>query len=307
MDYDVIIIGAGVAGMTAAIYARRAGKTVLVLEGGIYGGQIVNTFNIQNWPGEPGVSGVDLSKKIYHQMHDLGVEIEMDEVLSVEKTSDGDEFTVKTEDEKYSAGAIILAVGTEDKKLGLKGEAKFIGRGVSYCATCDGAFYKSKNVAVIGGGNTAFYDALYLADIVEKVYLVHRRDEFRADASLVEKVRMKKNVEFALGYVPEEILGDKKVTGIDLTPSGKVKTVTKKMELEVDGVFVAVGKKPKTEKFNDLVELDSEDYIVADESCQTSCAGVFTAGDCRTKTIRQLVTAAGDGAVAAEAAVKYLS
>ena len=307
MDYDVIIIGAGVAGMTSAIYVRRANKTALVLEGGVYGGQIVNTFNIQNWPGEPGVSGVDLSKKIYHQMHNLGTEIELDEVLSVEKSSDGDGFIVKTEDEKYSAGAIILAVGTEDKKLGLKSEAKFTGRGVSYCATCDGAFYKDKTVAVIGGGNTAFYDALYLADIAKKVYLVHRRDEFRADASLVEKVRTKKNVEFVLGYVPEEILGDKKVEGIDLVPSGKVKSVTEDMELEVDGVFVAVGKKPKTEKFRDLVELDSEGYIVADESCQTSCQGVFAAGDCRTKSIRQLVTAAGDGAVAAEAAVKYLS
>lgn len=302
--YDVVIVGAGIAGLTAAIYAKRAGKSVLVLEGRTYGGQIINTFQIENWPGDFGVSGVDLMQKIYKQATELGAEVEFEEVTAIEKTAN--EFVVKTEDEEYVAGAVILAVGAEDKKLGLASEEKFTGRGVSYCATCDGAFYKDKKVAVIGGGNTALYDALYLADIASKVYLVHRRNEFRGDEVLVERLSGKSNVEFVLGYVPEEILGDKKVTGIKLMPSDKVTGIKDGTKMGVDGVFVAVGKSPMTEKFAELVELDAGGYIKAAENCVTSCPGVFVAGDCRTKNIRQLVTAAADGAVAADAAVHYL-
>lgn len=302
--YDVVIVGAGIAGLTAAIYAKRAGKSVLVLEGRTYGGQIINTFQIENWPGDFGVSGVDLMQKIYKQATELGAEVEFEEVTAIEKTATG--FLVKTEDEEYAAGAVILAVGSEDKKLGLDSEEKFAGRGVSYCATCDGAFYKDKKVAVIGGGNTALYDALYLADIASKVYLVHRRNEFRGDEVLVERLRGKSNVEFVLGYVPEEILGDKKVTGIKLMPSGKVTGIKDGTEMDVDGVFVAVGKSPMTENFAGLVELDAGGYVKAAEDCVTSCPGVFVAGDCRTKDVRQLVTAAADGAVAAEAAARYL-
>lgn len=302
--YNIVIVGAGIAGLTAAIYGRRAGKSVLVLEGKTYGGQIINTFQIENWPGDFGVSGVDLMQKIYKQATELGAEVEFEEVTAIEKTATG--FVVKTEDEEYAAGAVILAVGAEDKKLGIASEEKFTGRGVSYCATCDGAFYKDKKVAVIGGGNTALYDALYLADIASKVYLVHRRNEFRGDAVLVERLRSKSNVEFVLGYVPEEILGDKKVSGIKLVPSDEVTDVKDEMEMDVDGVFVAVGKSPMTEKFAELVELDAGGYIKAAENCVTSCPGVFVAGDCRTKDIRQLVTAAADGAVAADAAVHYL-
>ena len=303
--YDVVIVGAGIAGLTAAIYATRAGKSVLVLEGKIYGGQIINTFQIENWPGDYGVSGVDLMQKIYKQATELGAEVEYEEVVAIEKTET--EFLVKTEDEEYAAGVVILAVGSEDKKLGLDSEEKFAGRGVSYCATCDGAFYKDKKVAVIGGGNTALYDALYLADIASKVYLVHRRNEFRGDAVLVEKLKRKENVEFVLGYVPEQILGDGKVTGVKLVPSGKVDSATSERTLDVDGIFVAIGKKPATEKYAELVKLDENGYIVASEDCRTSCDGVYVAGDCRTKDIRQLVTAAADGAVAADAAVNYLS
>ena len=303
--YDVVIVGAGIAGLTAAIYAKRAGKSVLVLEGKIYGGQIINTFQIENWPGDYGVSGVDLMQKIYKQATELGAEVEYEEVVAIEKTET--EFLVKTEDEEYAAGVVILAVGSEDKKLGLDSEEKFAGRGVSYCATCDGAFYKDKKVAVIGGGNTALYDALYLADIASKVYLVHRRNEFRGDEVLVEKLKRKENVEFVLGYVPEQILGDGKVTGVKLVPSGKVDSATSERTLDVDGIFVAIGKKPATEKYAELVKLDENGYIVASEDCRTSCDGVYVAGDCRTKDIRQLVTAAADGAVAADAAVNYLS
>lgn len=303
--YDVIIIGAGIAGLTAAIYVRRSNKTVLVLEGQAYGGQIINTLQIENWPGDYGVSGVDLMQKIYKQATELGAEVEFEEVEVVEKV--GEDFVTKTEDGEYKAGAVILAVGAEDKKLGIEREAELTGRGVSYCATCDGAFYKGKNVAVIGGGNTALYDAVYLADIVDKVYVVHRRDEFRGDAVLLEKLKRKENVEFVLGYVPEQILGDGKVAGVKLIPSGKVDSATSERTLDVDGIFVAIGKKPATEKFAELVKLDENGYIVAGEDCKTSCDGVYVAGDCRTKDIRQLVTAAADGAVAADAAVNYLS
>ena len=303
--YDVVIVGAGIAGLTAAIYATRAGKSVLVLEGKTYGGQIINTFQIENWPGDYGVSGVDLMQKIYKQATELGAEVEFEEVEVVEKV--GEDFVIKTEDGEYKAGAVILAVGAEDKKLGIEREAELTGRGVSYCATCDGAFYKGKNVAVIGGGNTALYDVVYLADIADKVYVVHRRDEFRGDAVLVEKLKRKENVEFVLGYVSEQILGNDRVVGVKLAPSGKVDSATSERTLDVDGIFVAIGKKPATEKYAELVKLDENGYIVASEDCRTSCDGVYVAGDCRTKDIRQLVTAAADGAVAADAAVNYLS
>lgn len=305
MKYDVIVIGAGIAGLTAAIYVTRAGKSVLVLEGSVYGGQIINTLSIENWPGDYGVSGVDLIQKIQKQAIELGARMEMEEVEKVEQNENG--FEIVTEDNEYMTKAVIMAVGAEDKKLGLLREDELAGRGISYCATCDGAFFRNKEVAVIGGGNTALYDALYLADLVSKVYLVYRRDKFRGDAVLVERLSKKKNVEFVLGYIPEEILGEKKVSGVRLKPSGKVATVINEKELTVDGIFVAVGKKPMTEKFAKLVNLDKDGYVVAGEDCATSCPGVFVAGDCRTKQVRQLVTAAGDAAVAGEAAVNYLS
>lgn len=296
--YDVIIVGAGIAGMTAAIYARRAGKSTLVLEGKAYGGQIVNTFSIANWPGEPGVSGVDLAKKIYKQAKDLGAEIEFEEVLAVKDA--GDKKEIKTDEGVYLGRALILAVGSRDREMEIPREKELTGHGVSYCATCDGAFYKGKDVAVVGGGNTAFYEALYLADVAKKVYLVHRRDGFRADAALVEKVQAKKNVEFVLKVHPVELVGEKKVEGLVVEGEDGRQT------LAVDGVFVAIGRVPATKVFSELVELDEKGYIVAGEDCHTSYTGIFVAGDCRTKTTRQLVTAASDGAVAANEAVQYL-
>lgn len=304
MKYDVIIVGAGIAGLTAAIYARRAEKSVLVLEGKVPGGQIINTLTIENWPGDMGVSGVELMQKIQKQAMELGAEIEMGEVTEITRFGEG--FKVVTEDDEYTAGAVVLAVGTEDKKLGLAREDELVGRGVSYCATCDGAFYKDKNVVVIGGGNTALYDALYLADIAAKVYVVHRRGEFRGDARLVDKLRQKDNVEFVLGYVPEELLGEKSVSGVKLKASGMIDEAKDGRVLDVDGVFVAIGKKPQTERFAELVKIDAGGYVVASETCETSCPGVFAAGDCRTKAVRQLVTAAGDGAVASAGVLDYL-
>ena len=286
------------AGLTAAIYARRAEKSVLVLEGKVPGGQIVNTFSIENWPGDMGISGMELMKKVQEQAAELGAKIKMEEVLKVEKT--GDLFRVETDDGGYETRAVILAVGAEDKKLGMAQEEELTGRGVSYCATCDGAFYKGKPVAVIGGGNTALYDALYLSDIASKVYLVHRRNEFRGDKILVKKLRERSNVEFVTPFVPEEFLGDDKLTclKVKMVDSDKVRTGDKYRFLEVDGVFVAVGKRPQTDAFTELVKLDESGYIVAGENCTTSCLGVFAVGDCRTKAVRQLVTAAADGAVA---------
>ena len=302
--YDIVVIGAGIAGMTAAIYARRSNRTVLVLEGRVQGGQIVNALKVDNWPGDYGVSGAELSQKVFSQMKDLGAEVEYEIVESIKKAGDG--FEIKTDEDIYNADAVILAVGAEDKKLGLPSEERLTGKGVSYCATCDGAFYKGKKVAVIGGGNTALYDALYLADLAEKVYLVHRRDEFRGDAAVLDELRKKDNIEYVLGYTPEEILGSEKVTGLRLVPSGMVDAVADVLELDVDGVFVAVGKEPMTSRFTELVELNEKGYVVAGEDCVTSVPGVFVAGDCRTKAIRQLVTASADGAVAAMAASKYI-
>lgn len=251
--YDVVIVGAGIAGMTAAIYVKRAGRTVLVLENKIYGGQIINTVNIANWPGDPGVSGADLSKKIYHQMNNLGVEIEYDEVL--ELRDEGETKLVVGEDGEYRARTLIIATGTEPRHLSEK-QAKDAGkRPISYCATCDGALYKDKRVVVVGSGNTAKHEIAYLENIASKVYQIHHDDPIPADA---------------------------------------------------DGVFVAIGRIPNTKFAEGFVELDEGGYIVADESCATSRAGVFAAGDCRTKAVRQLVTAAGDGAVAATMACQYL-
>lgn len=251
--YDIIIVGAGIAGMTAAIYARRANKTVLVIEGKVHGGQIINTLNIANWPGDPGVSGVDLSNKIYHQMNNLGAEIEYDDVLKIEKVDN--EFAIKTADNEYRARSIILATGTEPRKLS-EAQTKAAGkRQISYCATCDGAFFKGKPVVVVGSGNTARHEMAYLKNIASKVYHIHHDDPIPDDAV---------------------------------------------------AIFVAIGRVPNTTVAQDLVEIDENGFIIADEDCKTSCPGVFVAGDCRTKSTRQLVTAASDGATAATEAVHYL-
>ena len=312
-SFDIIIIGAGIAGLTAAIYARRAGKSVLVLEASTYGGQIINTLDVQNWPGVESISGADLMQKIYHQANKLGMDIEYEEVLSIAPgagiiSGNGEEsaarpvWLVKTDESEYSCGAIIIATGSNEREMGVPGESSYIGRGVSFCATCDGAFYKDKNVAIVGGGNTAFYDALYLADLCKKIYLVHRRGQFRADTILVDKLRARKNVEFITPFVPTKVEGDKKVTHLKVAPSEGGAEST----LSVDGIFVAIGRSPRTATFSDIVALDANGYIEAGEDCITSAPGIFAAGDVRTKSIRQLVTAASDGATAATAACRYL-
>ena len=298
--YDIIVIGAGAAGLSAAIYARRAEKKVLVLESVSYGGQIINTLSIENYPGMYKVSGPEFAKSLYDQAKELGTEIEFEKVISVRR--DDESFIVGTEDDTYRARAVILATGSEYRKLGLEHEDELLGKGVSYCATCDGSFYKDKDVMVNGGGNTALYEAEYLAGMCRKVYLVHRRGQFRGDTSLVERVKKLSNVEIILGATIEELMAsDGRLSGVKLAfidaPA---------REIEVSGLFVAIGHKPSTDAFNDLVEQDEDGYVIAGEDCKTSFEGVFVAGDVRRKSLRQLVTATADGAQAATSAIDFL-
>ena len=298
--YDVLIIGAGPAGLTAAIYACRAEKSTLVLEAKTYGGQIINTPDIANYPVAPGISGFDFATTLYNQAKNLGAEVKFEKVTEVH---DGDVKTVVTPKNTYEAKTVIVATGAENRKLGVEGEDKLIGRGVSYCATCDGNFFRKKVVAVAGGGNTAVEDALYLADLAEKVYLIHRRDAFRADASLVSKLKERTNVELVLNANVTKLVYEQRLQGVEVTDkfTGETKV------LDVAGLFVAVGQVPENQNFAQLIDLDESGYAIAGEDCLTKVPGIFVAGDNRVKDVRQLITAASDGAVAATAAIKYLN
>ncbi len=296
--YDIIIIGAGPAGLTAAIYARRASKSVLVLEALSYGGQIINTPDIENYPAVPHVSGFDFATKVYQQAEALGAEFVFEKAVGIKDS--GSTKTVVTTENEYECKAVIIATGSENRKLGLDDEEKLVGRGVSYCATCDGAFYRGKKVAVVGGGNTALEDALYLADIAETVYLIHRRDAFRGDEATVTSLKQRDNVKFVFNSTVTKLIADKRLTSIEVTnKNGETDTI------EVNGLFVAVGRIPENQNFAELIKLDEAGYVTAGEDCETNVAGIFAAGDNRTKSVRQLVTAAADGAVAATAAVKF--
>lgn len=297
--YDIAIIGAGPAGMTAAIYARRANKTVLLIEAKTYGGQIINALDIENYPTAEHISGFDFATKMYEQVKKMGAEVVF---ATAKKINDlGVVKEIMTDDGTYTAKTVIIATGLENRPLGL-GEEKMIGRGISYCATCDGAFYKGKTVAVVGGGNTALSDVLVLADLAEKVYLIHRRTEFRGEAKLVEQVKNRANVELVLDSEVEKLEGEKRLEAVEVkNKNGEVRRIL------VDGLFVAVGQMPKNENFADVIGVDEAGYILADESCETNVAGIFVAGDNRKKEVRQLVTATSDGAVAALKAVQYLS
>ena len=300
MLYDIIIVGAGPAGLTAAIYARRANKKVLVLEAKTYGGQIINTLDIENYPVEEHISGFDFATKLYNQAKNLGTEILFEKVVDLNNL--GKEKEVITTKNIYKTKAIILATGSENRKLGLSNEDELVGKGLSYCATCDGAFYKKKDVAIVGGGNTALEDTLYLTDLVNKVYLIHRRDEFRGDPTIVEKLKEKDNVEFVYNSNVTKLISNDKLEAIEVTN----KDGTKK-EINVSGLFVAIGKVPENENFKNLISLDDSGYIIASEDCHTNIEGIFVAGDNRVKELRQLVTATSDGAIAATEAVKYIN
>ena len=299
--YDIIIVGAGPAGMTAAIYARRAAKSVMVLEAVNYGGQILNTPDIENYPAEAHISGYDFSTKLYEQAKALGAQFVFEKAVGI-KNGNGRK-TVVTVKNSYEAGAVILATGSANRKLGLEEEERLVGKGVSYCATCDGNFYRKKVVAVVGGGNTALEDALYLSDLAEKVYLIHRRDSFRGEEANVSRLTARDNVEMIFNSNVTKLIADKRLRAVEVTNKidGSVRTV------ELNGLFVAVGRVPENNNFADLVKLDDAGYVEAGEDCHTSCDGIFVAGDNRTKALRQLVTAAADGAMAATEAVKYIN
>ncbi len=300
-SYDIVIVGAGPAGLTAAIYARRAAKSVLVLEAKAWGGQIINTPDIENYPAAPHISGADFANALYEQAVGLGAELRLEKVVGVEDL--GKRKRVRSTAAEYEAGAVILATGSENRKLGVEREAELTGKGVSYCATCDGNFFRRRDVAVVGGGNTALEDALYLSELVNKVYLIHRRDAFRGEEAAVAALREKENVEFVLNSTVTALLGDKRLSGVEVMD----KLTGEKRVLELKGLFVAVGRVPENECFRELIEVDESGCAVAGESCRTKVPGVFVAGDVRTKELRQLVTAAADGAAAATAAINYLN
>ena len=298
--YDIIVIGAGPAGLTAAIYARRASKTVLVLEALSYGGQIINTPDIENYPAAMHISGFDFATKVYEQAQELGAEFVFEKAVGIR--DNGGTKEVVTEDNTYTCKALIIATGSENRKLGIENEEALVGRGVSYCATCDGAFYRGKAVAVAGGGNTALEDALYLSDLAETVYLIHRRDAFRGDEATVSALKERKNVKFIYNSNVTKLIADKRLTAVEITDKNTGAVTT----LEINGLFVAIGRIPENQNFAQLIKLDGSGYVEAGEDCLTNVPGIFAAGDNRTKSVRQLVTAAADGAVAATAAVKYV-
>lgn len=294
--YDVVVIGAGPAGMTAAIYLRRANKNVLILEANTYGGQIVNSNNIENYPACPNISGYDFATNLYKQVKELGAIIKFEEVKEIRN---GKIKTIITNKGEYNARSIIIATGVKTRKLGF--EEEYVGKGVSYCATCDGNFYKEKVVAVVGGGNTAIDDTLYLADIAKKVYLIHRRDTFKADIKSIELLKKKNNIKYVLNSNITKINGNNHLESIEVVNDKKT------MTFNVDGLFIAIGHDPITEIFKDIVNVDSFGYIKGTKNCHTNKPGIFVAGDVRNKELRQLVTATSDGAIAACEVVKYLN
>lgn len=299
-QYDIVIVGAGTAGLSAAIYAVRAGKRVIVLEATTHGGQIVNTPEVENYPGIKKISGFEFANNLYEQAKSLGAEVVYEKVNSIEVN--GEEKIVHTAKEDYQAKAVILATGAKNRPLGLEHEKEWIGAGISYCATCDGMFYRGKDVAVAGGGNTALEDAIFLTNYCRKVYLIHRRDAFRGEEKLLQTLKEKPNVEFVLNANITRLIGEDGVDGVEVED----KNTHEKRVLDVMGLFVAIGQMPENSEFINVVDLDKGGYIEAKEDCKTKTKGIFTAGDCRTKKVRQLATAASDGAIAALAACEYI-
>lgn len=299
--YDLAILGAGPAGISAAIYAARARLNTLWIERKFaQGGQIVDTYEVDNYPGLPGINGMDLGEKMAAHAEKLGLSPLRENVISVED-EDGIKV-IRTKKNEYRARAVILAFGAAHRTLGIPGEESLSGMGVSYCATCDGAFFRDRTVAVIGGGNVAAEDAILLSRTCKKVYVIHRRDQMRADQILQEKLFACENVEMIWDTVPVSIEGEEMVSGIKL----QNKKTGEEKELSLDGVFIAVGIVPNTELFRNLVKLNESGYIVAGEDCVTSTPGIFAAGDIRTKQLRQVITAAADGANAVTSAERIL-
>lgn len=298
--YDIAVVGSGPAGLTAALYARRAGKTVLVLEKENFGGQITFSPKIENYPTAMSISGAEFAEKLMAQTDALGAELEMDCITGIE-TQDG-AFCLQGEYGSYQAKTVILATGSRHRLLGIDRETSLTGKGVCYCAVCDGAFFRGQDVAVIGGGNTALQDAVFLADICRSVTIVQNLPELTGDPVLQNKVRNLANVSVICNAVVSALEGETYLSGVAVTHQDTQETE----RLPVTGTFVAVGQQPETEYFTNLTKVDAAGYFASDEQCLTDTPGIFAAGDCRTKAVRQIVTAVSDGAAAALAACRYL-
>ena len=294
--YDIIIIGCGPAGLTASIYALRANKKVLLLEKENIGGQITSSLKVENYPGFKEISGTDLINNMYEQALDLGCDIELEEVLEIK---DGELKTVITDENEYKAKAVIVSTGCKNRLLGLPKEEEFIGNGISFCVACDGAFYKNKTVAVIGGGNSAVANALSLSEGCKKVYLIQNLDTLTAEPTLIDQLSKRGNVEVLLGYTVKELIGEEEITAIKI--NGPVEK-----EINIDGMFISIGHIPQSESFKNILKTNSGNYFESKE-CITEVSGIFVAGDCREKKIRQLTTAVNDGTIAALEAVNYIN
>ena len=297
--YDILIIGGGPAGLTAATYACRAGKSVLVLEKAAFGGQITWSPRVENFPGFVSISGNELGDKLLEQAMEQGAEVELEEITALQQ-ADGAWRAVCESGAFYEGRAVILATGAKPRMLGIRREEELVGSGVGYCAVCDGAFYKGKAVAVNGGGNSALQDALLLSESCSKVYLIHRRDSFRSEQKLVEALQARENVEFVLNAAVTELLGAEELSGVTVEQNGQ------RREIPVEGLFVAIGHQPDLEAFAPWLKRDKAGYADAGEDCLSPTEGLFVAGDCRKKSVRQLTTAAADGAVADLAACRWL-
>ena len=297
--YDIIIVGAGPAGLTAAVYARRAGKSVLVLEKDTFGGQVTFSPKLENYPGFQEISGNELAQRMLEQAMALGAEIDMDTVTEV---LDGEVKTVVGEAGRYEARSVIIAAGARHRRLNLSGEEEFIGNGISFCAVCDGAFYKDQHVAVIGGGNTALQEVVLLADICKKVTVVQNLAFLTGEEKMIQLLQSKKNIEYIYNTVVTGYEGETSLQAIRLLNTENQAT----SRLEIDGIFLAIGTAPENDAYQKVAKLNEYGYIVSDESCQTGTPGIFVAGDCRTKAYRQVATAISDGAAAALNACRFL-
>ncbi len=294
--YDFIIIGGGTAGLSSAVYACRANKKTLVLERESFGGQIVDAPLVENYPGIKNISGAEFASGLFDQAESAGAEFRCETVQKLDCRKDG--VVVVTDEGEYVSRAVIIAAGCEHRKLGAKREDELIGAGVSYCALCDGAFFKDKTVAVVGGGNAAFTDALYLSDIARTVYIIHRRKAFRAENELVVRAEQKNNIRIITDATVKALVGEDELSAVTIDEDGHDRTI------EVDGLFVAIGQTPDNGAFG--VKTDDDGYILADDECRTDKPGVYAAGDCRKKKVRQLTTAAADGAIAVATALKEM-
>lgn len=298
--YDIIIIGAGPAGLSAALYGVRSGKSVLLLEENVYGGQIITTPEVENYPGILQISGYELAENLYRQAVGLGAELKYEKAVRI--TEENAAKKVVTSRGEYLGGSVILATGAKNRHLGVEREEELTGAGVSYCATCDGAFYRGKDAAVVGGGNTALEDAGFLSNYCRTVYIIHRRSQFRGEDRLVRMLRKKENIRYIFDSRVVRLNGGERLESVTVE---NIDT-GEKQEILVSGLFIAIGQVPDNGAFSPWAELDENGYIRASEDCRTKTEGIFTAGDCRTKAVRQLATAAADGAVAALAACAYL-